>query len=129
MVVARTHRATAASNCFWLLLVASGCFWVLVAASGDYADWQHIKESLTDLQMENDCLNDSHVLSASAVYSYLTRVLYSKNVILVVINIAVFLQFHANPSTIFSLLEYTVHSSTISLVLKSIVLQLSLVTN
>ncbi|XP_063901911.1 proteasome subunit beta type-4-like [Zophobas morio] len=51
---------------------------VVVAASGDYADFQYIKQTLEELQESNDSLQDKHKLTAKAVFSYLTRLMYNR---------------------------------------------------
>lgn len=50
----------------------------VVAATGDYADFQFLIEDLTELQIENDEVQDNHRVSPSAVYSYLGRVMYNR---------------------------------------------------
>lgn len=50
----------------------------VVAASGDYADYQHIKEGLETMMIENDIQDDGYQYSPESIYAYLRIWLYNR---------------------------------------------------
>lgn len=50
----------------------------LIGVSGEVSDMQQILKILEDFTTEEFCLDDGHEASASEIYSYLSRILYSR---------------------------------------------------
>lgn len=50
----------------------------LVGGSGDYADFQHIKDTLSGMELDNDTYDDGIDVGPNQVYNYLQRYLYQK---------------------------------------------------
>ncbi|KAG8124293.1 putative Proteasome subunit beta protein [Naja naja] len=49
----------------------------ILGASGDYADFQHLKQVLEQMVIDEDLLGDGHSYSPKAIHSWLTRVMYN----------------------------------------------------
>ena len=50
----------------------------VVVASGDYADFQYIERNLDFLTVKSNALSDGHHYTPNSIFSYLTRVMYSR---------------------------------------------------
>ncbi|XP_065827963.1 proteasome subunit beta type-4-like [Oscarella lobularis] len=49
----------------------------IVGATGDYADFQFLKDVINEKVLHDNLLNDGHTMLPTAVFSWLTRVLYN----------------------------------------------------
>lgn len=61
--VSRMHKAT--DSC-------------VLGATGDFADFQFMGRLFEDLTIESDSLDDGHSYTPASIFSYLTRVMYSR---------------------------------------------------
>eukprot|EP01120_Amphizonella_sp_Union-15-10_P010285 TRINITY_DN4099_c0_g1_i4.p1 TRINITY_DN4099_c0_g1~~TRINITY_DN4099_c0_g1_i4.p1 ORF type:complete len:231 (-),score=51.12 TRINITY_DN4099_c0_g1_i4:57-749(-) len=52
--------------------------YTLVGASGELSDFQYIEKILSELVVNDFCLDDGYTLTPKEIYSYLTRVLYNR---------------------------------------------------
>ncbi|XP_032871748.1 proteasome subunit beta type-4-like [Amblyraja radiata] len=50
----------------------------ILGASGDYADYQHLKQAIEQMIIDEDLLGDGHSYSPKAIHSWLTRVMYNR---------------------------------------------------
>jgi len=50
----------------------------VMAAAGDYADYQHLKERLERMNINEEVMDDGFELPPTAVHSYLTRLMYQR---------------------------------------------------
>ncbi|KAF0024078.1 hypothetical protein F2P81_022880 [Scophthalmus maximus] len=50
----------------------------ILGASGDYADYQHLKQVIEQMVIDEELLGDGHSYSPKAVHSWLTRVMYNR---------------------------------------------------
>ncbi|NWV86122.1 PSB4 protein, partial [Dasyornis broadbenti] len=50
----------------------------VLGASGDFADFQHLRQLLEQMVIDEELLGDGHSYSPRAVHSWLTRVLYNR---------------------------------------------------
>ncbi|NWT63123.1 PSB4 protein, partial [Erythrocercus mccallii] len=58
------------------LLKVNDC--TVLGASGDLADFQHLRQLLEQMVIDEELLGDGHSYSARALHSWLTRVLYTR---------------------------------------------------
>uniref|UniRef100_A0A8C6VM40 Proteasome subunit beta n=1 Tax=Naja naja TaxID=35670 RepID=A0A8C6VM40_NAJNA len=61
-------------NLSWIMKVNDS---TILGASGDYADFQHLKQVLEQMVIDEDLLGDGHSYSPKAIHSWLTRVMYN----------------------------------------------------
>ncbi|XP_062897789.1 proteasome subunit beta type-4 [Mobula hypostoma] len=50
----------------------------VLGASGDYADYQHLKQAIEQMMIDEELLGDGHGYSPKAIHSWLTRVMYNR---------------------------------------------------
>uniref|UniRef100_A0A8D0BD41 Proteasome subunit beta n=1 Tax=Salvator merianae TaxID=96440 RepID=A0A8D0BD41_SALMN len=50
----------------------------VLGASGDYADFQYLKQVIEQMVIDEQLLEDGHSYSPKAIYSWLTRAMYSR---------------------------------------------------
>ncbi|NXF00176.1 PSB4 protein, partial [Menura novaehollandiae] len=50
----------------------------VLGASGDYADFQHLRQVLEQMVIDEELLGDGHSSSPRAIHSWLTRVMYNR---------------------------------------------------
>ncbi|MBN3279488.1 PSB4 protein, partial [Polyodon spathula] len=50
----------------------------ILGASGDYADYQHLKQVLEQMVIDEELLGDGHSYSPKPIHSWLTRVMYNR---------------------------------------------------
>ncbi|XP_069796295.1 proteasome subunit beta type-4 [Narcine bancroftii] len=50
----------------------------VLGASGDYADYQHLKQVIEQMMIDEELLGDGHSYSPKAIHSWLTRVMYNR---------------------------------------------------
>ncbi|XP_040188325.1 proteasome subunit beta type-4 [Rana temporaria] len=50
----------------------------MLGASGDYADYQHLKQIMEQMVIDEELVGDGHNYSPKALHSWLTRVMYNR---------------------------------------------------
>ncbi|XP_077320006.1 proteasome subunit beta type-4 [Lithobates pipiens] len=50
----------------------------MLGASGDYADYQHLKQVMEQMVIDEELVGDGHNYSPKALHSWLTRVMYNR---------------------------------------------------